>query len=159
MLFAEGGNRPEADVRNRLILARKVLKHQDESTDILNGEHMRTFISVLLMGISTFAVAGYDLHISRKVFWGDDFGPEITFEEWQEHLKIDPQVVRDVANSPQDFMVSIPGESFPLWYRSDLGELFTKNPTDKAITKLEEIARSLNARVQGDDGEFYPEEP
>ena len=56
-------------------------------------------------------------------------------------------------------MVSIPGESFPLWYRSDIGELFTKNPTDRAITKLEEIARSLNARVQGDDGEFYPTAP
>lgn len=120
---------------------------------------MRSFLSVPLMGVSTFAVAGYDLHISRKDFWGDDFGPKITFAEWQEHLKTDPQVVRDVANGPQDFMVSIPGESFPLWYRSDLGELFTKNPTDKAILKIEEIARSLNARVQGDDGEFYPPAP
>lgn len=77
---------------------------------------MRTLISVLLLGISTFAFAGYDLHISRKVFWADELGPEITLKEWQEHLRIDPQ----------DFMVSIAGESFPLWYRSDIGELFTK---------------------------------
>ena len=120
---------------------------------------MRTLISVLLLAISTFAVAGYDLHISRKPFWADDFGPKITFEEWQEYLKIDPQVIRDVANSPQDFIVFIPGESFPLWYREDIGELFTKDPTDGAITKLEEIAHRLNARVQGDDGEFYPAAP
>lgn len=120
---------------------------------------MRTLISVLLLAISTFAVAGYDLHISRKAFWSDDFGPKITFEEWQEYLKTDPQVIRDVANSPQDFIVLMPGESFPLWYRADIGELFTKNPTDRAITKLEEIAHRLNARVQGDDGEFYPAAP
>lgn len=120
---------------------------------------MRTLISVLLLGISTFAIAGYDLHISRKVFWADELGPEITLKEWQEHLRIDLQVIRDIANSPQGFIVSIPGESFLLWYRSDIGELFTKNPTDRAIAKLEEIARSLNARVQGDDGEFYPAAP
>lgn len=120
---------------------------------------MHAFIFLPLLVLSTFAVAGYDLHITRKDFWADEVGPIITFEEWQEHLKTDPQIVRDAVNSPQDFMVSIPGESFPLWYRSDVGELFTKNPSDRAIIKLEDIARRLNARVQGDDGELYPPAP
>ncbi len=114
---------------------------------------------VFLLTLSTVAFAGYDLHITRKVFWADDAGPNITFEEWQEHLKTDPQIVRDTANGPQDFWVSIGRESFPLWYRPELGELYTKNPSDAAIKKLEDIAHTLDAKVQGDDGEFYPQTP
>lgn len=120
---------------------------------------MRTFISILLLGISSCALAGYDLHISRKQFWADESGPEITFEEWQAHLKTDPEVTRDAANGPQDFLVTLPGETFALWYRPELGELYTKNPSDKAIAKLQKIARALKASVQGDDGELYSGEP
>ncbi|MDN7181440.1 hypothetical protein M0D69_26250 [Caballeronia sp. SEWSISQ10-4 2] len=120
---------------------------------------MRTLIVLLLSLASTLAVAGYDIHITRKSFWADDSGPKITFDQCQAYVHTDPQVVRDPANSPQDFLVSLPGESFPLWYNAQLGELYTKDPTDTAIRKLEDIARSLHARVQGDDGEFYPSKP
>lgn len=100
-------------------------------------------------------MAGYDLHISRKEFWADGSSRKIEPEEWESYLKADPQVIQDSSNSSGDFIANIPGESFPLWYDSDLGEIFTKNPTDRAIKKLKEIARDLGARVQGDDGEFY----
>ncbi|WP_095100878.1 hypothetical protein [Pseudomonas sp. Irchel 3A5] len=115
---------------------------------------MRTFISLMLLFASASALAGYDIHITRKPFWADESGPIITFEQWKAYLSTDPQVVRDTANSPEDFMVSIPGESFPLWYNPELGELYTKNPSDEAITKLREISRDLDAKLQGDDGEF-----
>ncbi|MGY2146711.1 hypothetical protein ACW9I5_28900 [Pseudomonas azotoformans] len=118
---------------------------------------MRVFL--LLLALSNFALAGYDVHITRKGFWADEAGPAITVEEWREHLKTDSQLVRDAANSPQDFWVSVPGESFPLSYRPELGELYTKKTSDAAIKKLEDTARSLDAKVQGDDGEFYPPEP
>ncbi|MGY4495460.1 hypothetical protein [Pseudomonas sp. TE3610] len=120
---------------------------------------MRALFFLLPLTLSTVAFAGYDLHITRKGFWADDAGPTITLEEWQAYLKTDPQIIRDTANGPQDFWVSIAGESFPLWYRLDLGELYTKNPSDTAIEKLEDIAHRLDARVQGDDGEFYPRAP
>jgi hypothetical protein len=38
------------------------------------------------------------------------------------------------------------------WYR---GTICAKNPSAPAIAKLYEIAQLLNARVQGDDGEYY----
>ncbi|MFJ4145241.1 hypothetical protein [Pseudomonas sp. NPDC089734] len=123
------------------------------------GDGMRALVFLLLLGLSTFTFAGYDVHISRKAFWADEAGPRISLEEWLAYVKTDAQIVRDAANSPQDFMVSITGESFPLWYRPDMGELYTKDPSDRAMTKLEEIARRLKARVQGDDGEFYPAAP
>lgn len=56
-------------------------------------------------------------------------------------------------------MVSVPGESFPLWYNPEPGELYTKNPSDEAITKLHEISHALDAKVQGDDGEFLDSSP
>lgn len=56
-------------------------------------------------------------------------------------------------------MVSVPGESFPLWYNPELGELYTKNPSDEAIAKLHEISHVLDAKLQGDDGEFLDSSP
>lgn len=115
---------------------------------------MRTLIFLMLLFASASALAGYDIHITRKPFWADELGPTITFEQWQAYVRTDPQVVRDTANNPEDFIVSIPGKSFPLWYNPELGELYTKNPSDDAITKLQSISRALDAKLQGDDGEF-----
>jgi len=36
------------------------------------------------------------------------------------------------------------------------GSIIVKNPDDSIIAKLVEVATALDARVQGDDGEFYP---
>ena len=35
------------------------------------------------------------------------------------------------------------------------GDIFTKNPDPSTIEKMISIAKKLNARVQGDDGEIY----
>ena len=120
---------------------------------------MRILVAVLLSLVSTLAIAGYDLHITRKAFWADETGSKITFAEWQAYVHSDKQVARDPENGEQDFLVSIPGQSFPLWFNASLGELYTKNPTDRAIRKLRDIARRLKAQVQGDDGELYPIQP
>lgn len=105
---------------------------------------------------ATNAFAGYDIHVTRKPFWADETGAVITTAEWLAYVGSDPEIVQDAANTTDDFIVSISGESFPLWYNPQLGEVFTKNPSDNAINKLKEIARSLRAEVQGDDGERYP---
>lgn len=117
---------------------------------------MRYAFFVALALSSGLAHAGYDLHITRKVHWADSDGPQISQAEWQEYVKQDRQVAHDPANSEFDFVVSLPGESFPIWLDPRLGELVTKDPSQRAVVKLIDIARALRARVQGDDGEVYP---
>ena len=117
---------------------------------------MRLSTAALLSLLSTVAHAGYDAHITRKAQWSSESGPRITFQEWQAYVLADAQVRPDPLNTKNDFVVQLPGESFPLWFDPDLGELCMKDPSDHALQKLIDIARRLHARVQGDDGEFYP---
>ena len=117
---------------------------------------MRHALFAVLALSSGLAHAGYDLHITRKVHWADSNGPAISLGEWQEYVKSDRQVAHDPKNSEFDFVISLPSESFPIWLDPKLGELVTKDPSQRAVVKLIDIARGLRARVQGDDGEFYP---
>ena len=96
---------------------------------------------------------GYDLHITRRAEWSDDDGPSITLDEWLAYIRSDPAVTPDPDNGPQDFLVSVGAEPCPLWW--DRGELLTKHPDKAFIRKMVSIARALNARVVGDDGEEY----
>jgi hypothetical protein len=43
------------------------------------------------------------------------------------------------------------------WFDYQNGNIVVKNPDEEIIAKLLRIAASLAARVQGDEGEFYPE--
>jgi len=120
---------------------------------------MRFFFALILLLVSSIAVAGYDLHITRKNFWADESGQKITFAEWKNYVRSDKQVAHDGRNSEHDFIVRLPGGTFPIWYNPSRGEIYTKNPTEAAIQKLIEISRKLKAQVQGDDGELYPTKP
>lgn len=40
------------------------------------------------------------------------------------------------------------------WYE---GRIVVKNPDDAILARMRDVARALDARVQGDDGEFYDE--
>lgn len=48
------------------------------------------------------------------------------------------------------------GEWWPLWWEE--GRVYTKNPPKPFFVKLDAIADTLGARLQGDDGEFYDSE-
>ncbi|MGZ3158009.1 MAG: hypothetical protein ACXU7D_01715 [Burkholderiaceae bacterium] len=120
---------------------------------------MRIVSAIVLASVCQFAIAGYDLHITRKTHWSDEAGPKISFTEWLEYVKVDQQVKKDKANRKYDFFVQIRSGSFPIWYNPELGELTTKDPSEKAIRKLVEISKRLKAKVQGDDGELYPTKP
>jgi hypothetical protein len=120
---------------------------------------MRALLTLLLLVVSSSAAAGYDLHITRKSFWANESGPVITFDEWNAYVRSDRQISHDPQNTEHDFLVKLPGETFPVWYNPSLGEIYTKNPTEAARQKLIEISRKLKANVQGDDGEFYPSKP
>ena len=102
---------------------------------------------------------GYDLHITRKEFWSDEDGPEISLEEWQRYVASDPDIQFDPENpGPENYVISTHAEQWPLWWYSS-GEIFTKNPDDEAIAKMVQIAQALNARVLGDDDEIYGVDP
>jgi len=120
---------------------------------------MRVVVALLAFMASSLAYAGYDVHVTRKSFWAEASGPRITLEQWKAYVQSDRQVVNDPANGPTDFLVTVRGAAFPLWYNAELGELYTNDPTDEAVRKLEDIARAMRARVQGDDGESYPAQP
>ena len=110
---------------------------------------------LLIIFVSTPVYAGYNLHVTRKVHWANDVGPKISFKEWKEHVSADRDILRDQNNSEFDFVVTLPNETFPVWYNTRTNEIYTKNPSKNAIRKLIEIAEKLKAKVQGDEGEFY----
>ena len=120
---------------------------------------MRLLVGLLLLVLAKFAFAGYDLHLTRKAHWADERGPKVTLAEWRAYVKGDKQIVRDANNSENDFLVTVGGEVFPLCFEPSLGELRTKNPSPVALKKLIEISKKLKVKVQGDDGEFYPQQP
>jgi hypothetical protein len=102
---------------------------------------------------------GYDIHITRKEFWADEEGPDITLDEWQEYLKTDPTIEPDPVNpGEENYILTSHPEKWPIWWNSS-GEIYTKNPDPEVITKFVEIARVMQASVQGDDGEEYGLDP
>ncbi|MFC3903067.1 hypothetical protein SAMN05421749_104149 [Acinetobacter marinus] len=106
--------------------------------------------------MSASAIAGYELHITKKEFFYDESGACITLQDWENYVESNTSVKRDVFNSEYNYLVNTMDEDiFPLWYSEDSCNLSTKNPSPNAIAKLIEIARDLEATVQGDDGEIY----
>jgi hypothetical protein len=98
---------------------------------------------------------GYDLHITRKEFWADDEGPEITLEEWRNYVATDSSIMLDEKNpGGQNYVLRVGQNMCPLWW-DERAEIYTKNPDPTVIAKLVQIANVLGAKVMGDDGEIY----
>lgn len=101
---------------------------------------------------------GYYLYITRRKNHFDEEGPSITDGEWQSLVEADPEL---------SFSNDSNGPLFATWngdckypdpwfdYSERYGCIDTKNPDEKIIAKMLEIAARLNAKVQGDDGEIY----
>jgi len=98
---------------------------------------------------------GYEVHITKKEFWADEDGAILKKEDWNNYVNSDPEIVQDKNNSEDDYLVKDSVSEWPIFWSPDIGEIYTKNPTDLAIEKLKVIAKKLNAKVQGDDGEYY----
>jgi hypothetical protein len=119
---------------------------------------------------------GYDLHITRKEHWADhEEELNIRPEEWSYYLQSDPEMryegdyeinfkngkfntkdktLATWSANPTD---AANGDEVVLFYLYE-GEISVKNSDQATISKMVEIAVHLNARVQGDDGEFYSRE-
>lgn len=98
---------------------------------------------------------GYDLHITRADFWPDNKGREISAEEWLEVVRSDPELKLAGVNGPYFALWTGESEYAEPWLDWHRGNIYSKNPDDAIIGKMLEIAKRLNAKVQGDDGEVY----
>ena len=116
---------------------------------------------------------GYDLHITRKEHWADHEQSNISFDEWLAYVKTDSELElingfeikigseAEFKNAPGFCEWNAPTEKDPNarpWFDYWKGSIDTKNPDEPTIHKMIHIATALNAKVQGDEGEFYDEE-
>ena len=116
---------------------------------------------------------GYDVHITRTPDWTDSESEPITIEEWLAYVSSDPEMRVDgfaeAATSSGSLRYENPGlavwtawsehgrdENFA-WFDLRHGRVTVKNPDDAILAKMSAIAERLRARVQGDEGEFYPQ--
>ena len=97
---------------------------------------------------------GYDLHITRREQWSD-LGDDITAREWLDYVATDADLKLSTQDGPYWAVWSGPSELPQPWIDWANGRIYSKNPDEALIRKMCSIARVLNARVQGDDGEFY----
>lgn len=99
---------------------------------------------------------GYDLHITRTDDWAGNVGREISPDEWLAVVKADPELRLEPGNGPY-FAAWRSASGDTGWLDWDAGNVAAKNPSPPLVLKMCQIAAVLSARVQGDDGEFYPD--
>ena len=114
---------------------------------------------------------GYEVHITRKSTWFEEDGPTISLNEWLDYVSSDAEMRADgyaEAQTP-DGVVRIDDPGIAVWteypghavdgnmaWFCHFGDRITvKNPDESILTKMHQIASTLNAWVQGDEGEVY----
>lgn len=110
---------------------------------------------------------GYDLHITKNINWVDDT-KKIDIGAWRSLVKSDPslEMVGFVeAATPEGKTIRLENPDTAVWVdpKTDKkhyfyffnGEISVKNPTESAIFKMKEVAKKLDCKVQGDEGEDY----
>jgi hypothetical protein len=99
---------------------------------------------------------GYDVHIVAE--------DEIPLETWQAFVERDPDLRLDgfaEATSPGGDVIRIESPGLAVWTAHEAvfdwrgGRIVVTNPDETIVAKMRAIARALDARVQGDEGEFY----
>lgn len=106
------------------------------------------------------ALVGYDLHITRAEDWAEAADTPIAFAEWTTYAQSDARLSasgtialrnHDPHEQPVYVLSHADGPSIH-WYQ---GDLVVTGASDADVEQLRPIADALDARVQGDDGEFY----
>jgi hypothetical protein len=97
---------------------------------------------------------GYDLRITRRKDWCDE-GCDITTDEWPAYIATDPQLRLDPSSTRHGVIMDIKCQYPDLWLEWWEGCIYAKNPDERILTKMLQIASALQAKVQGDDGEVY----
>jgi hypothetical protein len=119
---------------------------------------------------------GYDVHITRKAVSWDDATDEaaISLAEWKEYVTNDPEMQPDEVTNPvsrtsQPTHWDLMGASIWAPYsKNGRGDYYARfihqgdritvsQPDEEILGKMLLIAYALQARVQGDDGEYFDE--
>ncbi len=105
---------------------------------------------------------GYDIHITRRAHWSDEGEPEITLGEWRGVVKSDPELeaLPPTSENPLTVMMLSPHKERQAarYFHYCSGQIFVKKPCKAVLLKMLAIARTLNARVVGDEDEVYAED-
>ena len=98
---------------------------------------------------------GYDLHVTRADHWTDAVGHEITTDEWGDVIRWDPDLHPDRTNGPNAVTWIDNAQGHRGWFDWSNGVVYTSDPNPATVEKMITLASRLEARVQGDNGEFY----
>ena len=115
---------------------------------------------------------GYDVHITRSPDWTESASNPITIEEWLAAIEADPEMRLDgfaEARTPAGETIRYESAGLAVWTawpRGDHvigeawfdhrnGRIVVKSPDESILAKMREIAEKLQARVVGDEGEYY----
>jgi hypothetical protein len=97
---------------------------------------------------------GYDLHITRRKDWLDE-GDDISFDEFVAYLRRDPEFTYPGQLGDDSADWRSPRTGYDSWLCWDEGQVYTKNPEPEFIDKMVVVAKTLGAKIQGDEGEVY----
>jgi hypothetical protein len=96
---------------------------------------------------------GYDLHITRAHHWNENEGRQIEAQEWLNARGKDPDLVADPENGP--YAAKWGAAASEGWLDWLDGNVYSTDPDQPTVTKMLEMAKELDGKVQGDDGEYY----
>ncbi|RFM32008.1 hypothetical protein [Chitinophaga silvisoli] len=117
---------------------------------------------------------GYYLHIIRKKSYAEwEETSNISLEEWRAYIDLDEELeLKDAYEITLPDGKTVRNDSpgychwlthfyqdteHPIWFDYGQGSIGSKYPDEETIAKMIRIANILQAKVQGDDGEFYDE--
>jgi len=96
---------------------------------------------------------GYDLHITRARRWNENEGRHIPALEWLDVCDKDRDLVADPEFGP--YAAKWTGSDADGWLDWQDGNVYTTDPDRPMVAKMLRFAKQLEARVQGDGGEWY----
>ena len=98
---------------------------------------------------------GYEVHITRGDDWASNQDFPVEESEWLDVIKRDGSLRLAGYNGPYFVLWNGDPDDPEAWLDLVQGNITTKSPGEPLLRKMIELASQLNARVQGDDGEFY----
>lgn len=111
---------------------------------------------------------GYNLYITRAEFWLGNEGKEISEAQWRTVVESDSELeLRGFAEaiSPQGEVIRYDSPLLAVWsghsrirgvgFDLRRGNVVVKNPDKETLTKMHQLARQLDATIQGEEGEVY----
>ena len=113
---------------------------------------------------------GYALHITRNDdWWSESDDPQAMKDDWLAAVEGDPSLhLRDglTAMTPAGEAIWMPGDGLAVWtghpeipevpFDFRTNRISVNSPDEAILAKMLHLAEVLDARVQGDEGEFYP---